>query len=143
MLKNPLNVVFLINILTTETFYVVICYFNNVNMLFFKTCYYLRLKTNKLDTEITKPIVLETRQLLISRNYPLVNIPRDLIILTSQKQYLDKKSFMFVNLYYFKQLHNVLMKLTLKLSSTSKLIKFKKKPTNVNKLNCQNLINCL
>jgi hypothetical protein len=143
LLKNPLNVVFLINILTTETFYVVICYFNNVNMLFFKTCYYLRLKTNKLDTEITKPIVLETRQLLISRNYPLVNIPRDLIILTSQKQYLDKKSFMFVNLYYFKQLHNVLMKLTLKLSSTSKLIKFKKKPTNVNKLNCQNLINCL
>jgi len=112
-------------------------------MLFFKTCYYLRLKTNKLDTEITKPIVLETRQLLISRNYPLVNIPRDLIILTSQKQYLNEKSFMFVNLYYFKQLHNVLMKLTLKLSSTSKLIKFKKKPTNVNKLNCQNLINCL
>ena len=143
MLKNPLNVVFLINILTTETFYVVICYFNNVNMLFFKTCYYLRPKTNKLHREITKPIVLETRQLLTSRNYPLVSIPRDLIILTSQKRYLNEKSFIFVNLYYFKQLHNVLMKLTLKLSSTSKLIKFKKKSININKLNCQNLINCL
>lgn len=140
MLKNPLNVVFLINILTIETFYVVICYFNNVNMVFLKTCYYLRPKTNKLPAEITKLIVLETRQLLTSRNYPLVSISRDIVILTRQKQYLNEKSFIFINLYYFKQLHNVLMKLTLKLSSTSNLIKCNKKSTSINKLNYKNLI---
>lgn len=140
MLKNPLNVVFLINILTIETFYVATCYFNNVNMLFLKTCYYLRPKTNKLHAETTKPIVLETRQLLTSRNYALVSLPRDIVILTRQKQYLNEKFFIFINLYYFKQLHNVLMKLTLKLSSTRKLIKCNKKSTSLNKLNYKNLI---